>query len=919
MNVIQTIISVIKSLYKSFLNNSKSILYKLLEFVFPYLQKFSLITKEKTKDILQKTLGQEKVDQLKEKSIEIKDKSKALLEKTEPFQEKYRETKEKYIGVLNANVDTESKYYGLIKNLWVYSKRLVIGIAIYFFMLSTNLFWLTGELPSVDDLEDPKQNQASELYTSDGVIFGKFFNENRVPVKDFKELSPHLVNALIATEDERFYQHSGVDIQALFGVLKGILTGNDDRGGGSTITQQLAKNLYKTRAKSSRGLLGRLPIIGKINYKFKEWITAIKIESQYSKPEIIMWYLNTVDFGSNAFGIRTASNTYFGVRPDSLTIEEAAVLVGIQKATTTYNPKINPEKSRERRNTVLRRLVKSKYLSQSEYDSLSEIPINMAKFKVETPYQGSGNYFKNEVVKFIRSHTKEIGDDIDLYNDGLKIYTTIDSRLQTYAESSMSEKMRGLQKSFNAHWGSQNPWTDNDGAEIVGFIDTVAKRTDYYKYLAKKYKETPDSIRYYMNKPKKMRVFSWDKNGEVLKTMSAMDSIVYYKKLLQAGLMSMDPFTGHVKAWVGGLDYEYFKYDHVKQGRRQPGSTFKPILYASAIDGPANLTPCEEMKDQPFSLKYREDKEDKVWSPKNADGRFTHNTYTLRKAMAKSVNSVAAALTHKIGEYVVDDPEKDEKMKRRGPDMEKQWQMEKGATTVMNYARKLGITAPMEAVPSIGLGAFDVSLYEMVAAYSVFLNGGNYTEPVVVTRIEDKNGKLLFEYTPKTRPAISRESAFLMIYMLRGGVEENGGTSKGLFNYDLFPNFKCQMAGKTGTTSNYSDAWYMGLSRDLVTGVWVGGDDRSIHFRGAAGEGSRMALPIFGRYMELVFKDKDLPFKPGPFPKATFTINKPWDDCSKDKNKNGGSKKSSSDGDSLSGTKSEEETDGNSPADTTGN
>ncbi len=854
-----------------------SYLTSLIQIIKPYFsQAYQYLfaqSKKGTKSILNKTLGEEKTEKLKEKTILLKEKSEQLLEKTEPFQAKIVEAKEKSTDWFEANIDRDSQYFGLISKIWKYSLRLAAAVAIYFFLINTNFLYLTGEMPSVDDLNDPKLSQASELYTSDGVMFGKFFSQNRTPVKDFKELSPNLVNALIATEDSRFYKHSGVDLRALFGVFVGVITGRDERGGGSTISQQLAKNLFRTRAKESSGLLGYIPFLRKINYKFKEWVTAIKLESTYSKEEIITWYLNTVDFGSNAFGITVASKTYFNTSPDSLSIQDAAVLVGIQKATTTYNPKLHYERSLERRNVVLNQMVKYNYLSETAFDSLSKLPINLENYNVETPYTGTGNYFKNAVVNFIRAWAKEKGEEIDLYSDGLKIYTTIDSRLQGYAERSIAEKMKTLQKQFENHWGAKNPWTDVDGNELPGFIDTVAKRTDFYKKLLKKYPENLDSINYYMNRPHKMKVFAWDK-GEKLVTMSSMDSIRYYKKMLQAGMMSMDPFTGHVKAWVGGLDYDYFKYDHVKQGKRQPGSTFKPILYTAAIEG-ANLTPCEKIQDRPFSLKYRENKEDKLWEPKNSSGRFSWNTYTLRKAMAMSINSIAAALTFKMGELKADDPKK-----RLHKDWnQKQYDMEQGAQMVVDYAKKLGITSPLSPVPSIGLGSFDVSLYEMVAAYSTFLNNGMYTVPQVITRIEDRKGKVLYEFNTTSRQAISRETAYIMIYMLRGGVEESGGTSKGLFNYDLFPNFKVQMAGKTGTTSNYSDAWYMGMTRDLVTGVWVGGDDRSIHFRGAAGEGSRMALPIFGRYMELVFKDKKLPYRPGPFQKPTFTITKPYDDC----------------------------------------
>jgi penicillin-binding protein 1A len=906
MNSFFELIEKITKLLNLVWDKAKTLLNKAFQFLF-------LKISAATKVVLAKTIGVDKAVKAKQVILE---KSEALLEKTEPIHSKISDAKERTQLWYNTTVDKSSKYYKLISWLWKFSYRSALFVAAYFFVISTNFLWLTGEMPSVDDLNDPKLSQASELYTSDGVMFGKFFSENRQPVKDFKELSPNLVNALVATEDSRFYKHSGVDLRALFGVAIGVLSGRDERGGGSTITQQLAKNLFRTRASESRGLLGYVPFLRKINYKFKEWVTAIRLERQYSKEEIITWYLNTVDFGSNSFGIRVAAKNYFNTSPDSISVQDAAVLVGLQKATTTYNPKLHYEKSRQRRNTVLAQMVKYNYLSQNAYDSLNVLPINLENYSVETPYTGTGNYFKNAVVNYLRDWAKKNDIELDLYGGGLKIYTTIDSRMQNYAERAIDEKMKSLQHQFEAHWGKQNPWIDYDNVEIPGFIDTVAKRTDHYKKLAIKFPNRPDSINYFMNKPYKMRIFSWDK-GEKEVVMSPMDSIRYYKKLLQAGMMTIDPFTGHVKAWVGGLNYDYFKYDHVKQGRRQPGSTFKPILYTAAIDG-AGLSPCDKIQDRPFTLEYRENKEDKVWSPKNADGRFSWNTYTLRKAMAKSVNSVAAELTYKIGTLKTDDANK----KLNKDWGQKQYDMEQGASMVLDYARKMGISSPMEPVPSIGLGSFDVSLYEMVAAYGCFVNNGIYNKPQIVTRIADKNGKVLYDFTSeaKSHQAISRESAYIMTYMLRGGVEESGGTSKGLFNYDLFPNYKAQMGGKTGTTSNYSDAWYMGITRDLVSGVWVGGDDRSIHFRGAAGEGSRMALPIFGRYMELVFKDKSLPYKPGPFPKPTFTIEKPWDDCSKWKDPNApassGSSNKDTSADSLAPAEKPDDEAPSIPADT---
>ena len=766
-------------------------------------------------------------------------------------------------------------FTSITSKIWKYSFRSFLFVVAYLFLVSTNFLWLTGKIPSVNDLQNPKLNQASELYTEDGVLFGKFFSENRVPVKNYSDLSPNLIHALVSTEDERYFSHSGMDFKALIGVAFGVVTGNN-RGGGSTISQQLAKNLFRTRTSYSKGLLGQISFIRKFNYKLKEWITAVRLEQNYTKEEILVMYLNTVDFGSNSYGIKVASKTYFNTTPDSLSIQEAAVLVGIQKATTTYNPKLNYNNSFERRNVVLAQMVKNNFISKAAFDSISKLPINLESYKVETPYEGTGNYFKNAVVAFLRDWAKENNKDLNLYGDGLKIYTTIDSRMQAYAEAAVKEKMKINQKRFNGYWGDKNPWTDAEGVEIPNFIEDIAKRTDAYKILKKKFKGNLDSINHYMNLPHKIKVFTWN-GGFKIENFSAIDSIKYYKKLLQTGMMSMDPYNGQIKAWVGGLDYNFFKYDHVKQSRRQPGSTFKPIVYAAALDGPFGLSPCYKVQDRPFRLKYRENQEDKVWEPKNADGRFSWSHYTIRKAIAKSVNSVAVALTMKMGKITEDAPTK----KINKFYSQEQYDMEQGAEIVISCAKKLGVKSPLEPIPALSLGAFDVNLHEMVAAYAVFLNNGIYTEPQIVTRIEDRNGKLLYEFKPKTRKAISRESAFLMTYMLRGGVEEAGGTSKGLFNYDLFPKNTSQMAGKTGTTSNYSDAWYIGMSHNLVTGVWVGGDDRCIHFRGTMGEGSQVALPIFGRYMELVFKDKKLPYKAGSFPKPSFPIELVWEDCSK--------------------------------------
>ncbi|WP_337042369.1 transglycosylase domain-containing protein [Emticicia sp. 17c] len=746
--------------------------------------------------------------------------------------------------------DTQGKYYPFIKGTYKFGVRTLIVVFFYWFCIETNFLWLCGGMPSIEQLTNPKIAQSSTIYSSDGVELGKFFTENRQTV-DSSQMSPWLFKALISTEDKRFYEHSGVDLQSMGGVLIGILKGGE-RGGGSTISQQLAKNLYNTRRREMRGLLYYVPVIKTIVYKTKEWLTAIRLEQRFTKGEILTMYLNTVDYGNNAYGIRTASRTYFDKEPDKLTAEEAAVLVGLQKGTTLYNPIRNPKNALKRRNTVLQLMAKNGDLPQQKADELCKTDIKL-NINTDDASDGQGSYFKVALARFIENWAKNNEVDIDLYRDGLKIYTTIDSRMQDYADKAVSSHMKRLQKIFDQEWKGKNPWIYENGQEIVGYIDTVAKRTPIYRGLAIKYKNNLDSIHYYMYEKKKMtKVFTWDGEKEML--MSPIDSIIHYKRFLQAGMMAMDPYNGFVKAWIGGIDYDYFKYDHVKQGRRQPGSTFKPILYCSAIDGPLNLSPCDRRTDEPFKKEWIEKGEPKVWEPKNADGVFTYASMSLRRAMARSINSVAAKLTDEVK------PE-----------------------TIVQYARKLGITSHLDPVLSLGLGSSDVSVYELVAAYATFANGGEYIEPTLLFRIEDPTGKVIYENETKKREAIRPESAFLMQYMLRGGVEEPGGTSRGLWEYAsaLFGNGG-QVGGKTGTTSNYSDAWYMGFTKDLVCGVWVGGDDRSIHFRTRMGEGSRSALPIFGKFMQSVYTDKKLDYSPGPFPKPGFPIKKNYMNCGDD-------------------------------------
>ncbi|MBU1823267.1 MAG: transglycosylase domain-containing protein [Bacteroidetes bacterium] len=745
----------------------------------------------------------------------------------------------------SSRTDTQSAYYKPIAIIWKTFVWGIFAIAFYIFCVETNFLWLMGSMPSVEDLQNPKVAQSSEIYTSDGVMIGKFYTENRTPVA-FDKISPYLVDALIATEDIRFYEHSGIDTRAMAGVAAGILTGETDRGGGSTVTQQLAKKLFKTRRSSARGLLGSIPVLRTIIYKTKEWLTAIKLERYFTKEEILTMYFNTVDYSNNAYGINTATQSYFSKSPDSISVQEAAVLVGLQKATTTYNPIRNMERSIERRNVVLSQMAKYNFISQAAADSISKLPIEL-KTNFETPYDGNANYFKNAVVDYVRKWGEENG--YNLYTDGLKIYTTIDSRMQAYAEKALEEKMRELQRVFEDHWGKENPWRDESGKEIENFLQDVVKRTSRYKSLASRFPNQPDSVNFYLNKKDTMTVYDWKTGGEMVKYWSPMDSLNYYKRILRAGMMAMEPYSGHIKAWVGGLDYNFFKYDHVKQGKRQPGSTFKPFVYTTAIDDSSfNMGPCDRMVDKPYEREMIINGKKQLWKPKNSTGYFTYSNMTLRRALAQSVNSVTVQLTEKVG-----------------------------PRNVMRYAKRMGVSTPLRPEMGIGLGIFDVSLYDMVAAYCVYVNSGTYTSPVLVTRIEDQRGAVIEEFEPEVHQAISAESAFLMRHLLKGGVEESGGTSRALYNYQVGINQGNEIGGKTGTTSNNSDGWYMCITRDLVLGAWVGGDDRSIHFRSTnLGQGSRMALPLVGSFLEKVYKDKSLGIVPGPFAKPIVKIDKEY-------------------------------------------
>jgi penicillin-binding protein 1A len=550
-----------------------------------------------------------------------------------------------------------------------------------------------------------------------------------------------------------------------------------------------------------------------------------------------------VPFGNNTFGIKAASLKYFNKNPDAVTADDAALLIGMLKATSTYNPIRNPDKSLDRRNTVLSQMQKNGKISKEEYDKDISQPLNLDLSYVDDESQGD-SYLRDAVEKWLAKWCKKNG--YDLYADGLKIYTTIDSRLQQYAEEAVSEKMQMLQKRFNDLWGKKVPWRDLSGNVITDFVLKNEQRLPIYKLLDRKYHGDTTILKQYFEKKKKMRVFSWD--GDKDTTFSTVDSIKYYAKILNTGMMTIEPSTGKIKVWVGGIDHRYFHYDHVNQAKRQAGSTFKPFAYVTALDN--GFTPCDKFTDKPVSINFVDNGKPDVWAPQNADFHFTYMDMSLRWAMGKSVNSITAQLTEKVG-----------------------WDK------VVNYAHKCGIESRLKSVPSVCLGTNDVSVYEMARAYSTFLNRGQKIDPILVSKIVDQDGDVVAEFKLKQEKVLSDETAWLMLYMFRGGMDEPGGTSSALWEYPgLWKNPNNQIGGKTGTSSKFVDGWYMGITKDLVTGIWVGCDDRSVHFTSAqTGEGSHTALPIFGAFMQKVYADPKSGYTPGPFPKAWSKITKHYD------------------------------------------
>ena len=663
---------------------------------------------------------------------------------------------------------------------------------------------------------------------------GKYFSENRTPVK-YEDVNPVFWEALISTEDERFYHHFGIDFGGVAAAAKDYIVHHDARGA-STITQQLVKNMFRVRTQYSTGLLGYIPGVKMLIMKSKEWITATKIEMFFSKQEILTMYANTVDFGSNSFGIKTACKTYFGTTPKDLTADQAAILVGMLKATTYYNPRINPENSLKRRNVVLNNMLEHGHLTKEAYDTLKLKPIKL-DYSVESNYDGQALYFRQAVADELKEWC--IDNGLDLYTSGLKIYTSIDSRMQKYAEQAAIKQMRQVQQNFNAHWSGMNPWRDERQQEIPHFIEDIAKRQPYYKFLMQKYDNNLDSVNYYMNLPHKVKLFDYE-HGTIEKEISSMDSIRYMVSFMHCGFVAIEPKTGEVKAWVGDIDFNSWKYDKVT-AQRQPGSTFKLFVYTEAMN--QGMSPCDTRRDEYFSMQVVDHGKKSTWAPTNANGKFSNADMPLKSAFAQSINSVAV----KLGQEV-------------------------GIQRVARTAHNMGINSELDPTPSLALGSSDVSLLELVNSYATVANDGMRHNPILVTRILDREGNEIYKAPTEEHQAIPYRSAFLMQQMLMGGMREPGGTSMSLWGY-VSGAPDTDFGGKTGTSNNHSDAWFVGVSPHLVAGAWVGGEYRSIHFRtGQLGQGSRTALPICGYFFQSVLNDPSFKKYHGKFAPARDDI-----------------------------------------------
>jgi len=717
---------------------------------------------------------------------------------------------------------------------WLLLLSIVVAVALLFLLASFGVF---GSLPDETSLENPEKNLATEIITTDGKVIGKFYKENRTPVA-YQELPEHLKNALLATEDIRFYDHSGIDIR---GTLRAaVYLGS--KGGASTISQQLAKQLFTDQAsrnKFQRGI-----------QKVKEWIIATRLERRYTKNEILTMYFNEYDFLNQAIGIESASNIYFDKPPSQLNVSESAMLVGMFKNSSLYNPLRNPEGVKNRRNVVLSQMQKYDFISKELKDSLQATPLEF-KYTPQGHVEGLATYFREYARAFMadwtKNNPKSDGTNFNIYRDGLKVYTTIDAGMQSYAEKAMTSHMSNLQNEFTKQnkYNKTAPFRDVESEEIDRIIKNSIRRSERYRAMTAEGKSKEEILKSF-DKKRKMRIFSW--KGDIDTVMTPRDSIRYYKNYLQGAMMSMNPQTGEVKAYVGGIDYKHFKYDMVSTGKRQIGSTFKPFVYATAIDQ-MHMSPCDTLPNTPYCIPAGTRGNMNDWCPKNSSDKYG-GMLSLTNALANSVNTVTARLIDRVG------PE-----------------------PVITLVEKMGIdTKNMLPVPSLALGTPDVSLYEMVGAYSTFANQGVYVKPSLITRIEDKNGTVLYQHTPQTKDVISSETAYVTINLLQGVTESGSGSrlrhktganrayKSAVTGYPY--EFKNPIAGKTGTTQNNSDGWFMGMVPNLVTGVWVGGEDRSVHFESTMyGQGATMALPVWALYMKDCYNDERLAIS-----KEEFTV-----------------------------------------------
>jgi len=732
----------------------------------------------------------------------------------------------------------------------------IVGFIVFFTLIATGKM---GFMPTFEDLENPENNIASQVYSADKVAMGNYYYQNRTYI-NFDDLSPNMVNALIATEDYRFERHAGIDGIALMRVFYGVMTGSR-KGGGSTITQQLAKNLFP-RDTTSYG--SKLSYYSNLTLtKFKEWVTAVKLERNYTKEEILVMYLNTVYFGYHSYGIKSAAKTFFNTTPKKLGLNEAATLVGVLKAPSYYSPVRHPDRAKHRRNIVLNQMRKYEFISPATYDTLSQKPVEL-EFKVqdhnvglatylreylrlklnkpnpfEQEYTNKDNFSKDSakwvddpVYGWCNKNFKPDGEPYNLYKDGLKIYTTINSRMQKYAEASMREHLsQDLQKAFfeEKKYNRKGPFSkDLEQDQIDQIMKNSMRRSARYWNMKSRGKSEKE-IKAAFNKPVEMSVFSYD--GEIDTTMTPWDSLLYYKYYLHSGFMAVDPHDGHVKAYVGGINFKHFKFDHVTGGRRQVGSTFKPFLYTLAMQ--EGYSPCYRVPNVPVTITLPTGE---TWTPESlGPDRFKRKNITLKTGLAHSINNLSAWLIQQFK-----------------------------PKAVIDITRLMGVKSHIPEVPSIALGSADLSLYEMVSAYTTYANKGIHTTPLFVTHIEDKNGNELASFKARKNEAISENAAYLMLNLLQNVVNE--GTSIRLrLKYEL----EGEIAGKTGTTNNQSDGWFMGVVPELVAGVWTGGEERSIHFDGISlGQGANMALPVYGLFMQKVFADEELHISP----KDTFAV-----------------------------------------------